>query len=78
MKQGYHDRMMKARDPRFQKIAERLYGTRHMAAAPEPVEAPKEDLTELRAEYEKVVGKRAYHGWDADTLRAKIAEADDE
>lgn len=34
-----------------------------------------DDLTELRATYQEKVGKRAYHGWDADTLRAKIAEA---
>jgi hypothetical protein len=29
----------------------------------------------LRDEYERVLGKRPFNGWDADTLREKIAEA---
>lgn len=33
-----------------------------------------EDLAAVRAEYEAVVGKRAYHGWTADDLRQKIAD----
>lgn len=33
------------------------------------------DLTELRKEYTKVVGKKPFPGWDAATLRAKMAEA---
>lgn len=72
MKQNYRDRAMKARDPRFAKIASALgYGTRHMtASAPEPAG----DISAVRDEYERVVGKRAYHGWDIPTLRAKIAE----
>ncbi len=32
-------------------------------------------LEMLRAEYERKLGKRAYHGWDEDTLREKIADA---
>ena len=41
-------------------------------------EGPKEpdDLTTLRAAYKDKIGKQAYHGWDAATLRAKMAEAD--
>ncbi|WP_343347638.1 hypothetical protein WJT74_05130 [Sphingomicrobium sp. XHP0239] len=35
----------------------------------------EEDLTTLRAEYKAKIGKQAYHGWDAATLRAKMAEA---
>ncbi|WP_246504706.1 hypothetical protein [Microvirga antarctica] len=31
------------------------------------------DLAELRVEYEKLVGKRPFMGWDAATLREKIA-----
>lgn len=31
------------------------------------------DLTVLRAEYQKVVGKKPFGGWDAATLREKIA-----
>jgi hypothetical protein len=40
--------------------------------SPEPVD---DELTALRAEYQEKVGKRAYHAWDADTLKAKIAES---
>jgi hypothetical protein len=36
---------------------------------------PEDELTTLRAEYKDKLGKQAYHGWDADTLREKIAEA---
>lgn len=35
---------------------------------------PSEDLTALRAEYFETVGKRPFNGWDAVTLRDKIAE----
>ncbi|OWJ71383.1 hypothetical protein CDV50_10275 [Haematobacter massiliensis] len=38
-------------------------------------DAVTDDLPTLRAEYQTVVGKKAYHGWDAETLKAKIAEA---
>lgn len=31
-----------------------------------------EDLTKLRADYQEVYGKKAFHGWGADELRAKI------
>lgn len=33
-----------------------------------------EELSQLRAEYQDVVGKRAFHGWDSGQLREKIAE----
>lgn len=33
------------------------------------------DMTALRAAYKTTIGKVAFHGWDADTLRAKMAEA---
>ncbi|HZG65694.1 MAG TPA: hypothetical protein VEZ12_03070 [Herpetosiphonaceae bacterium] len=79
---SYMDRALRARDPRYARILGRLgYGRRDMAAAPvqEPAKpapaAPEGDLTALRAEYQRVVGKRPYHGWDAETLKAKIAEA---
>lgn len=32
-------------------------------------------ITDLRAEYTAKIGKKPFHGWDAETLRAKIAEA---
>lgn len=34
-----------------------------------------EDIAALRSEYEKVVGKRPFHGWNAEKLRQKIDEA---
>lgn len=33
------------------------------------------DIKALRAEYAAVAGKKAFNGWKADDLRAKIAEA---
>jgi hypothetical protein len=37
---------------------------------------PKPDeLTLLRAEYQRVVGKKAFNGWKAGQLREKIAAA---
>lgn len=51
------------------------YMTRDMRAQPVPAADPTDgDLAALRAEYQEAVGKRAFHGWDADTLREKIAE----
>lgn len=73
MKKNYLDRMMTARDPRYRQIAERLgYGTRMMTAQKV---SPEAALKRLRADYQRATGKRPYHGWDAATLRAKIAEA---
>ena len=71
---GYMTRALRHSDPRFARVLGKLgYAGRDMRPAP-PVE-PKDDMTELRAEYERVVGKRPFMGWDADTLRTKIAEA---
>ena len=39
------------------------------------VEAEPDELATVRAEYQEKVGKRPFMGWDADTLRAKMAEA---
>ena len=75
-KSTYMDRALKSRDPRFARILGKLgYERRDMVAA-EPV-ADDDEITALRAEYQDVVGKKAYHGWSADELRAKIAEAKD-
>lgn len=35
----------------------------------------KEELDGLRAHYKKVMGKKAFPGWNADTLREKMHEA---
>ncbi|MBN7777768.1 hypothetical protein JYP49_14300 [Nitratireductor aquimarinus] len=73
MKSNYLTRAMNARDPRYRKIAEKLgYGRRDVQAKSRK---PVDDMKALRARYVKVVGKKPYHGWDADTLRTKIAEA---
>jgi hypothetical protein len=71
---SYMDRALRAQDPRYARILGKLgYGRRDMRAR-EPLD-PEEELKALREEYQDVVGKRAYHGWDAETLKAKIAEA---
>jgi hypothetical protein len=68
MKQNYLNRMLSARDPRFAKIAAKLgYHRRDMRPA-----APRDDIADLRAEYERVVGKRPFMGWDAGQLREKV------
>jgi hypothetical protein len=36
---------------------------------------PQDERPALRAEYEAKVGRKPYNGWDADTLREKIAAA---
>ena len=75
---GYMDRAVKAKDPRFARILGKLgYDRRDMVAADEAGGAPADDITSLRAEYQDVVGKKAFHGWSAEALRAKIAEAKD-
>lgn len=68
---GYMTRALQAKDKRFARILTGLGYNRSDMVADEPAD----DLTELRAAYQDAVGKRAYHGWDADTLRDKIAEA---
>lgn len=46
--------------------------------APEGSEvAQADDLTELRELYTEIVGKKPFHGWGAETLKAKMAEAAD-
>ena len=80
MTNSYRDRALRARDPRFAQIFDKLgYARRDMVSAPprpKPVKA--EDLTALRAEYEAKVGKRPFMGWDAAKLREKIAAAKSE
>lgn len=38
-------------------------------------EVQHDALADLRAEYQRVLGKRPFNGWDADELREKIAAA---
>ena len=39
------------------------------------ISATGDDIPALRKLYKEVVGKAAFNGWDADTLRAKISAA---
>lgn len=69
---SYFNRAMSSNDRRFARIFGKM-GYQASGAVPE--EPTKEDLAALRETYEKIVGKRPFMGWDADTLAAKIAEA---
>ncbi len=40
------------------------------------MKSEEDELQKLRAAYQEKIGKRPYHGWDADTIKAKMAEAD--
>lgn len=76
--QSYMTRALRARDPRYANILGRLgYNRTDMQADAPKRKAKPNDLKTLRDEYQDKVGKRAYHGWDAVTLKAKIAEAKD-
>ena len=72
-KSNYMTRAMKAADPRFARILGKL-GYEHADMVAEQ-EDDADDLAALRAEYQDVIGKKPFNGWDAATLRAKIAEA---
>jgi hypothetical protein len=72
---AYMDRAERARDPRYARILGRLgYERRDMVAG---AAAPVEDIASVRDEYERALGKRPFNGWDAATLREKIAAAKD-
>lgn len=58
----------------LQKLGRGTYMTRDMRAEQRRTD---EELTELRAQYQDVVGKRPYHGWGAEELRERIAAAAD-
>lgn len=85
---GYMTRAMKARDPRYARVLGRLGYERSDLVAADPLDHDEDgrkggskkqtgdDISALRGEYEAKVGKRPFMGWDADTLRAKITEAE--
>lgn len=84
----YMTRALKAHDPRFARVLGKLGYQRSDMIASDPHDhdddgrrggAKKQagdDLAALRQTYEAKVGKRPFMGWDAQTLRAKIAEAE--
>jgi len=62
---NYYDRSMKSSDNRYRRVFEKMgYGTRSVRA--------DDEVATLRHEYQALVGKKPYMGWDADTLRDKI------
>lgn len=68
--QSYFTRAMKAGDRRYARIFGKLgYDTTQMVA-----DDGEPDIEALRGLYQEIFGKKAYHGWDAATLSAKIAE----
>ena len=80
--QAYFTRALKANDPRYARVFGKLGYDRadivsDDAAAGDPAGTggAADDLEQLRAEYQAALGKKPYHGWDAATLREKIAEA---
>lgn len=67
-------RVMAERDARIlQKLGKGSYLTRDMRA--QQAADSEDDLTKLRVKYQEVVGRKAYHGWDAEELAQKIADA---
>lgn len=66
-KAKYVTREMRAVDP--------VVAEPEPVSAPEPYPAPVEDIADVRAAYERVVGRKPFMGWDIDTLRQKMAEA---
>lgn len=46
----------------------------NLAAKLPVVDEAGDEMVTLRAEYAERLGKRPFNGWDADTLRAKMAE----
>jgi 16S rRNA G1207 methylase RsmC len=55
------------------KLARRI--EKAVKAAPSAGEDPKAEVRALRDELHGLTGKNVFSGWDADTLRAKIAAA---
>lgn len=80
---SYMTRALRSNDRRFALVLGKLGHTapllrsigKSKAATSSTKPAASDDLTALRVEYQDVVGKRPFHGWDADTLKTKIAEA---
>lgn len=76
--QVYRTRMLSAGDPVTLGASDaRLFAKHGWAEEPKRrTVATVDELPALRAEYQEKLGKRPFNGWDADTLREKIADAD--
>lgn len=79
------ERLKKIKEPKYLRVVEHLcryYGVSERAS-PEPtkdlnamaVPGPDPEIVSLREEYREVVGRRPFHGWDADELRQRIETA---
>lgn len=75
--QGYFTRALQANDPRYARVFGKLGYSRSDMTADDgaPPIAHVDDLAALREQYQAAVNKKPYHGWDADELRKRIAEA---
>lgn len=82
---NYRERAEQHSDPRYARILDKLKPKRAEVApviqeptslaVPVLPEAPDEEVRQLRADYQELLGKRPYHGWDAYELRARINSA---
>lgn len=72
---GYMTRALQSQDPRYARILGKLGHPVPAAVLETKAAEAEDDLKALRDEYQIVVGKRAYHAWDANELREKIAAA---
>lgn len=84
----YMTRALKAHDSRFARVLGRLGYERSDLVATDPLDhdgdgrkggakpPAGDDIAALREAYEAKLGKRPFMGWDADTLKTKIAEAE--
>lgn len=80
--QGYYDRALKTSDKRYARVFEKMGYMRRDMVADKPADPPAvqphdDEITALRAEYERVVGKRPFMGWGVDKLREKIEAAEE-
>jgi uncharacterized protein YdcH (DUF465 family) len=78
MKHGsYFTRALQANDSRYARVFEKLGYSRADLAATDVTPQPdaEAEIARLRDEYQTLVGKKPYHGWDAATLTEKIAAA---
>ena len=79
---NYRERAERHSDPRYARILDLIKPRRApevpvvvvQAASVPDVDADSE-LKTLRADYLDLVGKRPFHGWDADELRVRINSA---
>lgn len=75
---GYMTRALRSRDPRYARVLRKMGYAEPEVAVAEPAPSPEDEMRALREAYEEALGKRPFMGWDAETLREKIAAAGEE